>query len=128
MRNAELYRAGSVESPRARIRSRSLGNGLHHVRHVGWPAAVRDVDVSRDVLADRPQHVRDPSMGVSSGSLIDPPVAGPRPGPPPHVGSGAETRFLHQRIHARLSAAVVLLQSPDVRLQRQRNQVGRRFH
>lgn len=73
MRNAKLYRAGSVESPRSWIRSRSLGNGMHHVsellctnrqdlligfyylliaqvRHVGWPAAIRDVYIGRDVL------------------------------------------------------------------------------
>ena len=34
MRNAKLYRSGSVESSRTRIRSGSLGHGLHHV---SWP-------------------------------------------------------------------------------------------
>jgi hypothetical protein len=93
------------------------------VRHVGGSTAVRDVDISRNVLEDRSQHVRDPSMGFSSGSLIDPSVVGPRSSPSSHFGSGAETRFLHEWIHARLSTTVVLLQSSDVCLQRQRHQV-----
>ena len=70
-------------------------NRLHQVRHVGWTAAIWDIDISWNIFENCSQYVRDSSMGIPSGTFIDPSIVGSRSSPSSYIGSSVETRFLY---------------------------------